>query len=428
MKSSFVIAAASSGSGKTTLSLGVMRALSRGNIVVQAFKCGPDYIDTQYHRIATGRDSVNLDLFMASKKHVRNLYDCYSSFSDVNVIEGAMGMFDGFDGMTGSAADMARMLGIPVVLLVNAASVSYSVAAVIYGFTRFCPGVNVAGVIFNRVASSNHFAFLNDACKATGVECFGYLSKNEALQTPSRHLGLSLESQSEIERFVDAAAFEVEKNVDMDRLLKATAVNGRERRMIVPGERNRGEGNRIVAVARDEAFNFIYPANLDAFHAGIVYFSPLHDRVLPKADLVYLPGGYPELFAAALEANSDMREAIRNFAADDGWILAECGGMIYLSEELDGKKMCAVLPLKASMENARLRLGYRRIRFDGFEIPGHEFHYSDVRDDSGLPSVAMQYDMRGKRVETPVYRYRNVIAGYTHLYWAESDIFALWKK
>ena len=167
MKNAFVIAAASSGSGKTTLSLGLMRALSRRNMTVQPFKCGPDYIDTQYHRIATGKDSINLDLFMASEAHVRKLFDTYSSSSQVSIIEGAMGMFDGFDSMKGSAADIARKLNVPVILLINAASTSFSVAATIYGFTRFCPDVKVAGVIFNRVASRNHFAFLEDACKAT---------------------------------------------------------------------------------------------------------------------------------------------------------------------------------------------------------------------------------------------------------------------
>lgn len=210
MKHAFLIAAASSGCGKTTLSLGLMRALSRRNAEVQPFKCGPDYIDTQYHRLATGRDSINLDLFMSSESHVRNLFDRYSSNADISIIEGAMGMFDGFDDMNGSAADIALKLDIPVILLINAASSSFSVAATIFGFTRFRPEVKVAGVVFNRVASANHFRFLKDACRATGVECFGYIGKNEKLQTPSRHLGLSLESMSEIERFIDVAASETE--------------------------------------------------------------------------------------------------------------------------------------------------------------------------------------------------------------------------
>ena len=197
MKHSFLVAATSSGCGKTTLSLGLMRALTQRNVKVQPFKCGPDYIDTQYHRIATGNDSINLDIFMSSENHVKDLFARFTESPDISIIEGAMGMFDGFDGMKGSAADIARTLDVPVVLLINAASTSFSVAATIYGFTRFCPDVIVAGVIFNRVASANHYAFLKEACDATGVKCFGYLGKNELLQIPSRHLGLSLDSRSD---------------------------------------------------------------------------------------------------------------------------------------------------------------------------------------------------------------------------------------
>ena len=422
MKPSFMIAATSSGCGKTTLSLGLMRALTNRNIVVQPFKCGPDYIDTQYHRISTGRDSVNLDLFMSSERHVKELFGRYSESADVSIIEGAMGMFDGFDGMKGSAADIARTLDVPVVLLINAASTSFSVAATIYGFTRFCPDVKVAGVIFNRVASENHYAFLKEACEIINVVNLGYIRKNESLQTPSRHLGLSLDSLSEIERFVDAAAKEVGSTVDINGLLEATMIDCRQMPSVVQSKRN-----LTVAVARDEAFNFIYPANVERFNANIVYFSPLHDKAIPKADLVYIPGGYPELYADALEENREMRTVIKNFAEKDGKILAECGGMIYLSEEINGKKMCGVFPLKASMKNARLKLGYRRVKFDNFEISGHEFHYSDILDLSGLPSVAQQYNIRSEKVAIPVYRYKNVFAGYTHFYWAETDIFKLWE-
>lgn len=423
MKNAFLIAAASSGSGKTTLALGLMRALKRRKIGVQPFKCGPDYIDTQYHRVATGRDSINLDLFMTGEGHVRNLFDSYCSASDMGIVEGAMGMFDGFDGMRGSSADIAYTLDIPVVLLVDAKSTSYSVAATIYGFTRFNPNVKVAGVIFNRVASPNHYLFLQEACRAVDVECFGYIRKNEALKTPSRHLGLSLDSLTEIERFVDAAADEVEMTVDIDRIMKATELYPRTFNL----ERHTKSGLK-VAVARDESFSFIYPANIEALNSDIVYFSPIHDDSLPDADMVYLPGGYPELYAEALESNAVMRNAIKGYAESGGRILAECGGMIYLTEEIDGKKMCGVLPLNATMKNGRLKLGYRKVVFEGFEICGHEFHYSDVAERGEVASCARQFNIRGVEVDTPVYRYRNVIAGYTHFYWAETDIFKLWNK
>lgn len=421
-KSSFLIAAASSGSGKTTLSLGLMNALSRRGMTVQPFKCGPDYIDTQYHSLATGRSSINLDLFMSTEKHVKEIYSRYGADSDVNIVEGVMGMFDGYERMAGSSAELAEKLNIPVILLVNAASTAFSVAATIYGFIRFRKNVKVVGVIFNRVASENHYAFLKDACAETGVPSLGYIRKNDALKTPSRHLGLSLDSVTEIERFINASAEEVERNIDIETLLSLTEVDSEE-----PQQYKTVVDDKVVAVAKDEAFNFIYPVNIEAFRSRIVYFSPLRDTSLPDADMIYLPGGYPELFADELERNSGMRKAINEYAESGGRILAECGGMIYLTEEIDGKRMCGVFPLKTTMEDARLTLGYRKVNFPELNIRGHEFHYSHtVPARENIPSMAQQFNVKGTLVATPVYRYRNTFAGYTHLYWGETDIFKLW--
>ena len=426
-KNAFLIAAASSGSGKTTLSLGLMKALSRRGLAVQPFKCGPDYIDTQYHTLATGRNSINLDLFISSEEHVKEIYSRYGASGNVNIVEGVMGMFDGYDKMEGSSADIARKLDIPVILLVNAASTAFSVAATIYGFSRFCKDIKVAGVIFNRVASENHYAFLKDACDHTGIPALGYIKKNEALKTPSRYLGLSLDSIKDIEQFISAAANEVESNVDIDALLSLTEVDADS-----PAECEAKRDERVIAVAKDEAFNFIYPVNIEAFKSNIEYFSPLRDTTLPDAEMLYLPGGYPELFAKELEQNAAMRRSIREYAESGGKILAECGGMIYLTEDIDGRRMCGVLPLKATMENARLTLGYRRVELPGLNIRGHEFHYShtvsDTGSDTALPSVAKLSNVKGAPVATPVYRYKNTFAGYTHLYWGETDIFKLWKQ
>lgn len=425
MKSAFVIAATSSGSGKTTLSLGIMRALIRKGLHVQPFKCGPDYIDTQFQTIAAQNEAINLDLFMASKNHVRDIFHHYSRKSDVDIAEGVMGMFDGFDGMKGSSAEIACTLDIPVILLINASSTAYSVAATIYGFTHLRPEIKVAGVIFNRVASQNHFSFLKNACTDVGAECFGYIRKNEALKTPSRHLGLTLSSLKKMNDFIDLAADEVEKNVDIDRLLSATertdtTVSCREyEQLIYP--------DITLAVARDEAFSFIYPANLTPFKE-IRYFSPLHDEHLPEADLLYIPGGYPELYADKLAANYKIRNQVKSFAENGGHILGECGGLIYLCREIDGHEMCGVFPLKATMHGSSLTLGYRYVEFPGVKLKGHEFHYSHIVDSQPENSIATQSNAKGLRVDTPVYRYKNTIAGYTHLYWAETDILKLWDK
>lgn len=430
-KSKLLIAATSSGCGKTTLSLGLMRALSRRHIHVQPFKCGPDYIDTQFHAIASGTPSINLDLFMASESHVRALFNDYDA--DVKVAEGVMGMFDGYSRMKGSSADVAMTLDLPVILLVNAASTAYSVAATIFGFRNFMPEVKIAGVIFNRVASESHFAFLKEACADAGVECLGYLKRNERLAMPSRHLGLSLAAREEMERYISEAADAVEEGVDIDRLLELTS--GTETSVSIQKSKTPSTGRQPlkIAVARDEAFNFIYPANIRSlenhprYAAEINYFSPLRDMSIPEGtDLIYLPGGYPELFSAELEANESMRNSIRQFAGAGGRILGECGGMIYLGEEIDGKKLCGVLPIKSTMKEARLRLGYRSVEIDGMKFRGHEFHYSRTEDDTQATKAdAVQTDIRGKTVSTPVYRQGNIVAGYTHLYWAEADILKL---
>lgn len=421
-KNAFLITATSSGSGKTTMSLGLMRAFLRKGLKVQSFKCGPDYIDTQYHRIATGKDSINLDLFMASENHVKNIYESHAHEADVSIVEGVMGMFDGYDKMAGSSADVALKLKLPVILLINASSTAFSVAATIYGFTHFRNDVNVIGVIFNRVSSENHYSYLKEACKETGLTPLGYLSHNDSLKVPSRHLGLTLDSESGIENFINNAADEVEKNVDIESILSLTEIEIRgSHNEIIPKK------DKVVAVAYDEAFNFVYPANLEALNCEVKRFSPIHDKSLPVADMVYLPGGYPELFADQLEANVEMRCSIKDFAENNGKILAECGGMIYLTQDINGKKMCGLLPLSTTMNDAKLTLGYRKIIFPNLELKGHEFHYSNVIDKSSVESIASQFNVKGKNVSTPVYRYKNTIAGYTHLYWAETDIFKLWE-
>ena len=424
MKPSFLIASASSGSGKTTFSLGIMRALRRRGLSVQPFKCGPDYIDTQFQTLAASRESVNLDLFMSSPEHAGGLFSHFSDNAGANVIEGAMGMFDGFNGWEGSAARIAITIGLPVILVVDASSTAYSVAATIYGFTHFKKDIKVVGVVFNRVASESHFSFLKKACADVNVSCFGYIKKSSDLIIPSRHLGLTLTSQDEMERFIDMAADEVERHVDIDAILHATSTQPKRCSLDIP----RLTATK-VAVAADEAFNFIYKANIIALGGDVRYFSPINDIRLPDADLLYLPGGYPELYADKLAANTSMRASVRDFVESGRKVIAECGGFIYLTEEIDGNPMCGVFPLKTTMRESRLKLGYREVDFGNMVLRGHEFHYSRVEPSGSRPVTTTafpQKNAKGIPVESLTYRYKNAIAGYTHLYWAEhgiSDIF-----
>lgn len=420
--SQFLIGAAASASGKTTLTLGLLRACVRRGRRVRPFKCGPDYIDPQFHRLAAGTESINLDPFMASERHLRTLYSRYGAEHDLCAVEGAMGLFDGYDRDRGSTAEVARVLRLPVVLVVDARATAFSAAPLLYGFARFDPSVEIAGVIFNRVASPTHYAHLKAAAEAAGIEPLGYLPRDDRFQAPSRHLGLSLEALQSFDPVIDAVADAVERTIDLDRLLEKT-------RRVFPAEQphDRLPNRKLrIAVARDEAFDFTYRANLDrlAETGELTFFSPLNDTELPPSELVYLPGGYPEFYLDRLQSNASMRQSIADYVERGGRMLAECGGMMYLCREIRDEagrpyEMCGVLPLTATMEGMRLHLGLREIAFEGMRLRGHEFHYSRIEGE--YPSAAQQFSARGDAVPTPVYRYKRLLAGYTHLYWAEAD-------
>ena len=433
VKPQILIGAASSGSGKTTFTLGLLRALRNRGIVVQPFKCGPDYIDPQYHSLAAGRDSVNLDEFMCGEGHLREVYATYGADAGVNVVEGVMGLFDGYSRMEGSSAQVAQLLDIPVLLVVNAKSCAYSVAPVIYGYMNFCPGMRIAGVVFNMVGSASHYATLVDACNDLGVPVLGYLPKNSEIEIPSRHLGLSLDEEFLFGEYADKVAAMVEEYVDVDMLLEifTVPVCGVAADNVAGAPQ---ENAHRIAVARDEAFNFIYRENISSLRrlGKVEFFSPLEDTQLPECDLLYLPGGYPELYLERLRRNVEMRRQIKDYIENGGKCWAECGGMMYLCRSISDEQgqeyeMCGVLGQKATMVGKRLQMGYRRFSYAGRELRGHEFHYSSVVPDPGHPlqSIARLYNAAGNEVATPLYRYRNLIAGYTHLYWGNMNLLEL---
>lgn len=428
MRSQLLIGAASSGSGKTTFTLGLLRALARKGLVVQPFKCGPDYIDTRHHQMAAGRASVNLDRFMMSEKHIEEVYRRYAFPADIAITEGVMGLFDGYDCMQGSSAEMASALDIPVVLIVNAKSTAYSVAPLLYGFKHFYPKVRVIGAVFNFVASENHYYYLKQACADAGVEALGYLPKQEDITIPSRHLGLSLDSDFCFEAFADRIADLVDKHVCVDRLLElASAPMSAHTEETGTGLSHRPSGTMRISVARDAAFNFVYAENIAYLEqlGNVTYFSPLTDKTLPPTDFLYLPGGYPELHLKTLSENQSMRDAVRAYLEKGGHALAECGGMMYLCRSIIGQDgntypMAGVLDQTATMQQMKLRLGYRTLQWGEYRLAGHEFHYSSiVPAENTLPSCATAFSALGRQVDTPLYHYRNLLAGYTHLYWAD---------
>lgn len=418
--SHFLIGAAASGSGKTTLMLGLSRALHNMGYNVQPFKCGPDYIDTKYHDIAAHSPSVNLDTFLASEAHVRNIYLRHGQNKDVCITEGVMGLFDGFAKTRGSSAAIAQLLDIPVVLVLNAASMAYSAAPLLFGYKNFWPDLKIAGVIFNHVSGDGHYQYLHEACTDTDLTPLGWLPKNAGIEIPSRHLGLNLDLA--VDNFADKAADFIRRHIAVEQLLALTqkTVTPADAPAIAPS------GGLRIAVAKDAAFNFVYHENLCALAqlGQVTFFSPLYDQELPNADLIYLPGGYPELHLAQLSANLSMHNSLRRFVENNGKVWAECGGMMYLCDSItdtEGKAwpMTGILPQKATMQPMRLNLGYRYFEYNHTIFKGHEFHYSTL--EKALPSLVQQFNARGKAVPAAVWRYKNVLASYTHLYWAENN-------
>lgn len=452
----FLIAAPTSGSGKTTVSRGLMALFMKKGLKVQPFKCGPDYIDTKYHEAVCGRPSVNLDTFMASQEHVSSLYARYSADADVAVVEGMMGMYDGYDRDRGSSAEVARLLGIPVVLVADVKSAAYSMAPLLSGFINFRPDIRIAGVIFNRVGSPRHYRMLQEVCEDLNVTCLGYLPKQKELEQESRHLGLDFSRSKETEG-LDMLAGLLEEHVDWELLLSTTglplpAAAVKEKPVLSE------PGKLHVSVARnEESFSFLYAEHLDILRrmGTVTFFNPEHDRPIPQeTDLLYLPGGYPENRLEELAGARLARESIRSYIEAGGRTLAECGGMIYLSQSVlsdgdtdggsagscvgnIGNEMVGVLPFSITNERKRrkLTLGYRRFDYNGWRLKGHEFHYTQfaVPETDGkeggacsLPlSIAQVYNAKGGKVTTPVFRYKNLIASYTHLYWGEVDVMAL---
>ncbi|NTV67281.1 MAG: cobyrinate a,c-diamide synthase [Chlorobaculum sp.] len=434
----FLIAAPSSGSGKTTITLGLLRLLARRGLAVQPFKCGPDYLDTMLHAMAasageTTRPGLNLDTFMASKQHVRSLFARHASTAEISVVEGVMGLFDGAEKSDGSSAEIAALLGLPVIMVIDGSKMAYSAAPMLYGFKHFDPSVNVAGVIFNRVGSASHYRYLEAAALDAGVEPLGYLPRNSAITIDERHLGLNTSAEYDRQGIIDAMADHIEKTVNIERLLEVAAIELQEAEAVPATARTSG---KVIAVARDEAFNFIYHANIEALarYGEVRFFSPLHDERLPEADLVFLAGGYPELHAQALAANTPMRHAIAAWCRNGGATWAECGGLIYLGQSLtlaDGEAypMCGVLDLDTTMQEARLTLGYRKVYpagAEGVELRGHEFHYSRITRQGEIDAIAEIRNARDQQVDTKLFRTGNTIASYLHLYWGERDNLANW--
>ncbi len=427
----FVIGAANSGSGKTTVAAGLMAALVRRGFVVQPFKVGPDFIDPGLHGLVSGRKSYNLDVWMAGEDYVRDLFLRKSAGADVAVAEGVMGLFDGGESST---ASLSELLGLPVLLVVDASSMAESAGAVVKGFRDYRRGVRIGGVIFNRVAGRRHRELIMKGMKdVEGVRVIGFLPRDESVTIPARHLGLHTADESPLggAGAEDLAAF-IESNLDLDLLLALVDYDRPASPRSGPGPRGRAVPGR-VAVARDRAFSFYYEDFLETLCSGgseVLFFSPITAKALPEGiDMLYLGGGYPELYARELAENSSMRMSVRRWCLSGGATLAECGGFMYLTEgihDFDGlfHPMAGVFPTRARMRRRGRRLGYREVLLTedsvvgkkGERLRGHEFHYSDIDPMPGSIARIYRFTHPPGRTEPEGYMYLNTLGSYVHLY------------
>jgi cobyrinic acid a,c-diamide synthase len=430
-----VIAGTGSGVGKTTVTLGLLEAWRRRGFRVQAFKVGPDFIDPGFHELVTGRPSYTLDGWMCGREHARAVVAHHAADADLAVIEGMMGCFDGVapEADAGSTAELAKWLGAPVVLVLDVGGQARSLAAVVQGFERFDPDLDVTAVIANRVGGQGHASLVREAirsaCRAAPV---GAVAWDESLTLPERHLGLvtALEGPLTAERRRRLGDL-IESSVDVDQLyaLAAPLAAKPPRSPVVrPAPRVR------IGVARDAAFQFYYRENLDRLRAAgaeLVFWRPLADPGPPEVDGLYFGGGYPELHARKLADNRSALKAVAELAAAGTPIYAECGGLMYLAESLqiDGTAhaMAGVLPAAVSMARRQLTLGYVEVRFTssaplgapGTVARGHEFHVSTL---APVPdSVRRVYQLTGRdgaRVEG--FLVGNALLSYVHLHFGSN--------
>ncbi len=436
-----VVAGTSSGAGKTTFTLGLMAALRSLGHSVQGYKVGPDYIDPSYHQAVTGRPSRNLDTWMLDASVVQEIFFRSSQGADISIVEGVMGLYDGKEALSnrGSTAELSGLLDAPVLLVVNAASMARSAAAIVLGFQSMDPRVRVRGVLLNGVGSDHHFHLLKEAIEdVAGVPVLGYLRANREISIPERHLGLlpALE-RGELDTLFAMLSRMVSETVDLDAVMRianeAPPVRGVDPHVFVP----RGELEHVtIAVARDAAFNFYYPENLELlalYGAKLAFFSPLAGDSIPdEADGVYFGGGFPEEFAAQLGSQTPLLKDVYQRITDGLPTYAECGGLMFLTRSITDRAgatypMVGVIPASIRMQERRAALGYREVTaikdglllLEGESLRGHEFHYSTISyEEEGLPNAYSSIGTRLNRREG--YVSSNVLASYTHVHFASN--------
>ncbi|MET3291057.1 UNVERIFIED_CONTAM: cobyrinic acid a,c-diamide synthase [Brevibacillus sp. OAP136] len=437
-----VLGGTSSGAGKTTLTVGLMAALAKRGMAVQGFKVGPDYIDPTFHTAATRRISRNLDTWMMEPSSMKEIFWRASEGADISLIEGVMGFYDGKDPKSnrGSTAEIGMLLDAPVILVVDIKAMARSAAAIVKGFQLLEPAVNIAGVIANRAGSANHFQLVKTAIEQEcGVPVIGYLPHDPALTAPERHLGLvPAVERGELQPWLDLLAEKVAATVDLDQLLAITEQHAsfdKPEPILFTKRDNEGLEPVTIAVARDSAFHFYYQENfelLEAYGAKLHFFSPLAGELPPgDADGLYIGGGFPEEFAARLEAQVDVRHVLKSMIEGGLPTFAECGGYMFLCEAIHDRagnryEMLGIVNNEVKMQTKLAALGYREavalsdsiLLAAGETARGHEFHYSSLVHELERDHAYEVSGLRGRKKEG--FAQGNVLAGYTHLHFASN--------
>lgn len=434
-----VVGGVSSGVGKTTISCALIRAFVRRGLCVAAYKCGPDYLDPSYLSRAAKRTAHNLDSWMMGQDALRSTFARTVEGADFALVEGVMGIFDGAspNSDAGSTAQIAKWLGAPAILVVDAGGMARTIAAVLHGFSNYDPALDLAGAICNRVGSPRHLDLLRQALPQDGPRILGGLPKKLACTFSERHLGLIEARQNEVSEDVfEALADLIEDWIDLDGVLELAQRKPVELTTL-PDQGSQGEPRVRIGIAQDEAFSFYYPENLAIlreYGAELVPFSPLHDKALPDLDALYIGGGYPEIHANKLFENASMRHSVLGFVQSNRPVYAECGGMMYLSqgiETLEGERypMVGALSGWAKLQGKLVALGYAEVFTTqdsilgpaGTSYRGHQFRYSmlDGVDPALVGALEIRRRRDGKTTSEGYFCHRTV-ASYVHAHWASN--------
>lgn len=428
-----LIAAPSSGSGKTTVVSGLLSAIRARGLSVQAFKVGPDYIDPSYHGAASGRPVYNLDTWLMDREAAIRLFADQTQDADVAVIEGVMGFYDGGRGGISSTAEIASLIGAPVLLVMDVRSVGESAAAGALGFRSYDPSADIRGVILNKLGSESHRKLITDAMNGIDMAVLGAIPRNRELTMPERHMGLVPAGETDVCKPLEKIRETIEKHVDIDAILQ---IAGSAQPLEIEEQGKECAGDSFtVAVAHDDAFCFYYPDSLSVLEelgARLTFFSPLRDKKLPNVSGIIFGGGFPEVFAEDLSKNLSMRESVQRAARKGVPIYAECGGFMYLTgsvETVDGKnyEMAGAVPLSCRMNEKLQRIGYVEAKAlkdnllckAGTLIRGHEFHFSSISSENTNGDAAFLFTKhRNGESYRGGYASDNILASYMHIHFA----------